>query len=239
MLGLELVPGPGAAVVMETKKGPVSFKIAGIFRDFFMGGGRVVVSRGVMKAFWGHNDVTALQLFLTPNTPVNRVMKQIEHLIPETDMIRVVSGASIKQGILAVFDRTFIITKALQVLTAIVALTGILNSFLALLLERTREMGILRACGAQVGQVVRLLLWECGFCGLISGLMAIPLGAWLAWVLVDVVNFRSFGWTYEMVASPWVFVQALVLATAAAMAAGIFPGVSAGGTDIGRALRME
>jgi putative ABC transport system permease protein len=235
----EISPGPGAAVIMATEKGPVSFKIAGIFRDFFMGGGRVVVSREVMKTFWGHDDVTALQVFLKPNTPVEQVMGKIKGLIPETSMIRMVSGGGLKQRILAVFDRTFLITKALQVLTAIVALTGILNSFLALLLERTREMGILRACGAEVRQVVRLLLWECGFCGLISGIMALPLGAWLAWVLVHVVNFRSFGWTYEMVVSPWVFVQALVLATAASTAAGIFPGISAGKIDIGHALHME
>jgi putative ABC transport system permease protein len=234
-----IVPMGSASVVLATEHGPVSFKIAGIFRDFFMGGGRIIVSREVMRSFWGHDDVTALQVFLDPGVPAEPVIKQINGLIPETAMVRVVSGASIKHSILAVFDRTFLITSALQILTAIVALTGILNSFMALLLERTREMGILRACGAERHQVFRLLMWECGLCGFVSGIMALPLGAWLAWILIHVVNFRSFGWTYEMGVTPWVFVQAILLASAAALAAGVFPGISAGRTDIGQAVHTE
>lgn len=234
-----IVPNGFARVVLETEQGPVSFKIAGIFRDFFMGGGRIVVSREVMAAFWGHDDVTALQVFLDPGVPVAPVIDRINGFIPKTAMVRVVSGVSIKHSILAVFDRTFLITSGLQILTAIVALTGILNSFMALLLERTREMGILRACGAERQQVFRLLLWECASCGVAAGMMALPLGAWLAWILVHVVNFRSFGWTYEMVVTPLVFVQALFSAGVAALAAGVFPGISAGRIDIGQALHME
>jgi putative ABC transport system permease protein len=234
-----IVPTTSARVVLETEQGPVSFKIAGIFRDFFMGGGRIVVSREVMTDFWGHDDVTALQVFLNSGVLVKSLLDRINGFIPETSMVRVVSGVSIKRSILSVFDRTFLITSALQILTAMVALTGILNSFMALLLERTREMGILRACGAERQQVFWLLLWESFGCGVISGLMALPLGAWLAWVLVHVVNFRSFGWTYEMVVTPWIFVQALGLASVAAVAAGVFPGISAGRTDIGQAIHME
>jgi putative ABC transport system permease protein len=204
-----------------------------------MVGGRIIVSREGMRSFWGHADVTALQVFLAPGGLAEPLMAQINGFIPETSLVRVVSGGAIKHSILAVFDRTFLITSALQVLTAIVALTGILNSFMALLLERTREMGILRACGAERHQVFWLMMWECGICGVLSGMMALPLGAWLAWILVHVINLRSFGWTYEMVVTPWIFVEALFLASGAALAAGVFPGLSAGRTDIGQALHME
>jgi hypothetical protein len=42
-----------------------------------------------------------------------------------------------------------------------------------------------------------------------------------------------------MVVTPWIFVEALFLASGAALAAGVFPGLSAGRTDIGQALHME
>jgi putative ABC transport system permease protein len=235
-------PKQGAKVFLETLQGPVSFKIAGIFRDFFMGGGRVVVSRESMQQFWGYGDITAMQVFLHPDEaikPIKPVMEKIRSLIPEQDMVKVVSGASIKQGILDVFDRTFLITSALQILTAIVALTGILNSLTALLIERTRELGILRACGAETRQVGRLILLECGLSGLISGIMALPLGVCLAWILIHIVNQRSFGWTYDMVVTPGTLIQAVTLACVAAVLAGIFPAVKAGRTDIGQALHME
>lgn len=229
----------GALVTLETLKGPVSFRVAGIFRDFFMGGGRVIVSRDLMKQFWGHEDITAMQVFLRSPKKVKQVLDKIKSFSPENDMVKVVSGASIKHRILEVFDKTFLITSALQMLTAVVALTGILNSVMALLIERTRELGILRASGAETRQVTRLLLSECSLAGLISGIMALPLGACLAWILIHVVNQRSFGWTYDMVMSPATFIQAVALACVASIVAGMFPVVKAGRTDIGKALHME
>ncbi len=234
-----VMPRQGAAAVLETQKGPVPFKVAGIFRDFFMGGGRVVVSPDTMAHFWGHDDITALQLFLASGTPAEPVMDTIRHMLDPKAMIEIRSGTAIKKSILAVFDNTFIITSALQVLTAIVALTGILNAVMALLLERTREIGILRACGTLTGQVRQLLLHECFFYGLISGIMAIPLGTALSWVLIHIINQRAFGWTYDMVLGPGVFFQAIALSSAAALAAGIFPALAAGRTHIPTALHME
>lgn len=226
-------------VILETRQGPVMFNVAGIFRDFFMGGGRVIVSRDTMKHYWEYDDITALQLFLHPKTDVEPVMAKIREFIPDTSLVEVISGESIKQNILEVFDKTFAITAALQVLTGLVALTGILNSILSLLMERTREIGILRACGAEPRQTRRLLLTECFFNGLIAGTAALPFGLFLAWVLIDIVNQRSFGWTYDMVLSPGIFIQALVFSSFTALGAGIFPAVHAGRTDISKALHME
>ncbi len=234
-----ITPGPGATVLLDTGKGPVSFGIAGIFRDFFMGGGRVIVSRSVMREFWGYDDITSIQVFLKKDRNIRPVQKQIRSMISPEEMVKIISGRDIKANILAVFNKTFIITSALQILTAIVALTGILNSVMALLFERTREFGILRACGAQQSQLVRLLLTECGLCGLIAGVMAFPLGGFLAWVLIHVINQRSFGWSYEFIFNPLIFLQAAGFACLAAVVAGIYPAVSAGRTDISTALRME
>ncbi|MCM2284431.1 MAG: ABC transporter permease [Desulfobacula sp.] len=229
----------GSQVILETRQGPVRFNVAGIFRDFFMGVGRVIVSRDTMKQYWGYDDITALQLFLHNRTDVEPVMAKIREFIPDTSLVEVISGESIKQNILEVFDKTFAITAALQVLTGLVALTGILNSILSLLLEQTREIGILRACGAEPRQTRRLLLTECFFNGFIAGTAALPFGLFLAWVLIDIVNQRSFGWTYDMVLSPGIFIQALVFSSFTALGAGIFPAVHAGRTDISKALHME
>jgi putative ABC transport system permease protein len=235
----QVMPRQGAAVALETRQGKVTFQVAGIFQDFFMGGGRVVMSPDTMIRYWGHDDITALQLFLAPDTPAAPVVAAIRQMIPPGSLIQVRSGVDIKQSILAVFDNTFLITSALQILTAIVALTGILNAVMALLLERTREIGILRACGTLSGQVRRLLMHECFFYGLIAGIMAIPLGTALSWVLIHIINQRAFGWTYDMVVFPGVFFQALALSSAAALAAGIFPALAAGRTHIPEALHME
>ena len=221
-----------------------------MFRDFFMGGGRVVVSPETMDRFWGRDDITSIQVFVrddgqgrqrsnSKKETVDRVMAQIRALAPENAMLKIVSGLKIKQDILHVFDNTFLITSALQLLTAIVALTGIINSVMAMILERTRELGILRACGAVPGQIRTLVLWECTMSGALAGLLALPLGTFLSWVLIHVVNYISFGWTYDMQLSWFTLVQALIFSGLAAFLAGTIPAFRAGGLDIQNALRTE
>ena len=228
--------------ILETNQGPRAFPVAGIFRDYFMGGGRVVVGRNTLAAHWGEQPITAIQTFIAPNLPpavLEATAQAVKKLLPRNRLFKVRLGREIKTEVLAAFDRTFMITTALQFLTALVALTGILNAVTALLMERSRELGILRACGAMPGQITGLVLMECSLTGFISGLLALPLGWALARVLIQVVNHRSFGWTYEMITPIPTLVQALTLATLAAGAAGIFPALRAAKTHIPKALHME
>jgi putative ABC transport system permease protein len=234
-------PVRGADFVMETVEGPIKFQVAGIFRDFFMGGGRIIVSPGTMEKYWGHKDITAMQVFVTGRTSgrEDRMIREIRNLVPDPGAIRIRSGAAIKQSILEVFGNTFLITSALLVLTALVALTGILNSVMALVLERSRELGILRACGAEPSHVRALVLWECGFSGFMAGLLALPLGWLLSWVLVGVVNFTAFGWTYEMQVSWLTLAQALGFSCLASLGGGGAPAFRAARVPVARALRTE
>jgi putative ABC transport system permease protein len=234
-----------ARVVMETLEGEIGFQVAGIFQDFFMGGGRAVVGRETMKRYWGKDDITAIQVFLSPDSLrdkkelIREMMPKIQAMTGDDPMIRIRSGPEIKRGILSVFDNTFLITIALQFLTALVALTGIVNSVMALILERSKELGILRACGAQTAQVKLLILWECGLTGFMAGLLAVPMGLILSWVLVDVVNLRSFGWTYDIQFSFVTLAQALGFSVLAALGAGLVPALRAGKVSVARALQTE
>ena len=234
----------GLTVTMDTLDGPRIFRVAGIFRDFFMGGGRAVVSRETMKTLWGKDEITAMQVFLSPGAgdtslAIAETMARIRKVSADPARLRIRSGPVIKSRILAVFDNTFLITTALQLLTALVALTGIINSVMALILERSREIGILRACGAEPAQVRTLVLWECGVAGFMAGLLSLPLGLLLSWVLVDVVNFRAFGWTYDIRIAPATLALALGFSTLAAVGAGLVPAVKAARIPVARALRTE
>jgi len=235
----DIVPGPETQITLNTLQGPHTFEVAGIFRDFFMGGGRIIVNPQTLKTHWGYEDVTSMQLFLKPDQDVDETIEHIQTMAQSFSPLEMRSGKILKQSILSVFDNTFIITTALQFLTAIVALTGIINAVMALLLERTREMAILRSCGAEPLQVTKLLLLECGYAGLIAGICALPFGLFLSWVLIDVINKRSFGWTYDMVLQPGGLLLAVIMALVAAVAAGILPAIKAGQNDIPTALRME
>src|SRR5690606_2349192 len=133
------------------------------------------------------------------------------------------SNAQIRTAALEVFDRTFAITGALNLLATVVAFIGILSALMALQLERRKEIGIMRSNGLTRGQLFRLTLWETGLMGATAGALALPVGLVLAFILIYVINLRSFGWTMEIALRPEFFVQAFAVAVGAALLAGLYP----------------
>ena len=124
-------------------------------------------------------------------------------------------------------------------LSIIVAFIGVLSALMSLQLERARELGVLRATGMTIRQLWQLTLIETGLMGLIAGIVAIPTGYALAWILIYVINVRSFGWTLQMQLNPSYFVQAVLVALIAALLAGIYPAYRLGQMVIASALRQE
>jgi putative ABC transport system permease protein len=75
--------------------------------------------------------------------------------------------------------------------------------------------------------------------GLFAGIFSLPLGLALAYVLVFVINRRSFGWTLELALSPDVAMKAMVLSLLAAVVAGIYPALKMSRAHPATALREE
>ena len=153
--------------------------------------------------------------------------------------IGVVPTRLLREGSLTVFDRTFRITQVLRILAGIVAFLGILSALLALQLERIRESGLLRALGYTPGQVARHTLVQTTALGITAGLLAIPLGLVLAYLLVFVINQRSFGWSMGFTVLPADLLGGIALATVAALLAGLYPARRLSATNIAESLRYE
>jgi putative ABC transport system permease protein len=133
------------------------------------------------------------------------------------------SDAEIRSLSLEIFDRTFRITDVLYLLTVGVAFVGIFGALLALQLEQSRDLAVLRALGFTPLQLGALVQGQTGLMGIMSGLLALPLGTGMAWLLIHVVNRRAFGWQIDMHLTLAPYLQALLLAVAAALLAGIYP----------------
>ena len=73
----------------------------------------------------------------------------------------------------------------------------------------------------------------------LSGIAAIPLGLVMAWVLIEVINRRAFGWQMDMTIAPAVLLTALALAIAAALIGGLYPACRAASARPALAMREE
>ncbi len=84
-----------------------------------------------------------------------------------------------------------------------------------------------------------LMLLETGLMGTVAGVLAMPTGLILAWILIYIINRRSFGWTLQFQAQPEVFFQAMGLAVVAALLAGLYPAIRMARMQAAETLRGE
>src|SRR5258708_36754354 len=99
--------------------------------------------------------------------------------------VRMFSKRDLRAEAVRIFDRTFAITYALEAVAVIVAVMGVAGALLALVIDRRRELGLLRFFGAATGQVRKRVLFAAGLLGLLAHLAGIALGLALSLVLVS------------------------------------------------------
>jgi putative ABC transport system permease protein len=228
----------GDQLRLETDRGLHTFTIVGVMVDFDVNH-VVLIHDLVYRRYWDDRGISALALFVAPGIDVDEQVGQIRAAFAGQYELLVRSNRSVRQSALEVFDRTFAITVALQLLATIVAFIGILSTLMSLQLERSREIGVLRSSGMTRRQLWRLSLLETGLLGACAGLIAMPMGVLLAIILIYIVNLRSFGWTLQMQLQPVHFAQALLVALTAAWLAGLYPAWRMGQMQPANALRRE
>ncbi len=227
------------ALDLYTNDGLRTFPIVGIYYDYASTRGTAIMSLSTYRDGWDDDTVTALILQLTPGAEPDQTARELEEALAPVQGLLARPNQAIRQAALAIFDRTFAITGALQALATVVAFIGVLSALLALQLEKQREFGILRAVGLTVRELRGLILLETGLMGTVAGLLSLPAGLALAVILIYVINRRSFGWTLQMVVTAAPFVQAVIVSLLASLLAGIYPALRMGEIAPADALRYE
>ncbi|MCS6993681.1 MAG: ABC transporter permease [Anaerolineales bacterium] len=222
-----------------TPRGWVSFRLAGIYADYASTRGTIRMALETYQSLWGDSRLNGVALTLQPGADVDTVTADLRGRLSQFPRVQVNPSGALRAEALALFDRTFAITAAMQLVTTLVAFIGVLSSLLALQLEKARETGILRALGLTVGEMRRLTLLETSLLGASAGLLALPTGYILAWILIYIINQRSFGWTLQMQADPLPFLQAFLLAIVASLLAGVYPALRMSQIQPAEALRAE
>ena len=145
----------------------------------------------------------------------------------------------LREGAIRIFDRTFAVTWALEGIAIIVAMLGAANALTALVLDRRREIGLMRYLGASREQVRYMILTEAGLLGFLATLLGLALGMALSLVLIFVINKQSFGWTIQFHPPVLLLAEALALVWATTVLAGLYPARFAGQMEPSDVVRNE
>lgn len=212
---------PGADLQLPTPEGPLAVKVAAVFRDYASEHGRIFMDEAMYRKYWPDQQVSTLALFAR-DADIQAMRREVNELASRHAIV-VTPASVILQESMAVFDRTFRVTEVLRLLSLIVAFIGVLSALMALQLERGKEYAVLRALGLTRGQIAGLISGESLLMGLLAACVAIPTGVLMAWVLIESVQKRAFGWTMPFSVDGVLLMQTLMVGVLAAGLAAIYP----------------
>lgn len=197
------------------------FAIAGVYGDYGNPIGQAVISEEVFATLYPGITPQNHGLRMDPSQVPDFVAGlEAATGIPAT---QTVNQAGIKAISLTIFERTFTVTTALNVLTLAVAGFAILMSLLTLASMRVPQLAPAWAMGMTRNQIGKLELLRAVMLALLTAVVALPLGLALAWALLAVVNVAAFGWKLPMYLFPVDYARLGLFALIAAALAALWP----------------
>ena len=158
----------GDHLSLPTPAGPRDFTIAGVFRDYASEHGRIFLEQGAYRRYWSDPAVNTLALF-AKGGDADGLRREVSEVFAGRYRLELTPARAILAESLAVFDRTFRITRVLRALMLGVAFIGVLSALMALQLERSKEFAVLRALGLTRAQIAGLITGESLVIGLLAG----------------------------------------------------------------------
>ena len=222
--------GVGDNLRLETPRGLRTFRVAAVYYDYTTERGVVLMDWATFRPLFGDLRPTGYSVYLRPGADAGAVRMDLTRQVSGRHLVFIHTSSTLKEQALRIFDRTFAVTYALEAIAIVVGMLGVAVTLLTLIVERRRELTILRLLGTARRQIRRIVLIEAGFIGLVSQAIGLCAGLALALLLVYVINVQSFGWTIQFDIPVMFLLQASALLLLAALAAGLYPaGVAAGG----------
>lgn len=228
----------GDRVAFDTPTGPRSFPIVGIVRDFASTIGSVVLDRAVYLKYWQDERVTFFEVAVAPGQDPLAVKQRILDQYGQPYHLVLVTTQQLRDEATALIESLFSLVYAVELIAITVAVLGVLNTLLVSILDRLREIGILRAIGTTRGQTAGTVLIEAGLVGVLGSLLGAVLGVGLAFVLIRITE-ASAGFTLSIAYPLGAVAVALALLVVVAIAAGYLPARQAARVDIIQALEWE
>ena len=199
-----------------------SFRIVDVYYDYGSERGSILMDRQTMLRYLPDPSPSNLAIYLAPNATAETVREEISQASASYRVL-LFSNRDLRAEAIRIFDRTFAITYALEAVAITVAVMGIAGALLALVIDRRRELGLLRFLGAAAGQVRKQILVEAGLLGVLANFAGLALGFALSLVLIYVINKQSFGWTIRFHWPVAVLLGAISVVYVATVLAGLYP----------------
>jgi putative ABC transport system permease protein len=212
----------GDTIPLALGESHANFRIVDVYYDYASERGYILMDRDTMLRYLPDPTPSNLAVFVAPHANAEEVRKKIVEAAAGHHIL-IFSDRDLRTEAIRIFDRTFAITYALEAVAVVVAVMGIAGALLALVIDRRRELGLLRFLGASASQIRKLILVEAGLLGLLANLAGFVLGYCLSLILVFVINKQSFGWTIRFHWPVAILLGALSVVYLTTVLSGLYP----------------
>jgi len=154
-----------------------AFTVQGIFEPLEAGLlSGLVIPKDDYRSVGGAAQDTLLYVALKPGVDPATALTEVKTVTDENPLLRVLDQASIKQENSKTINQLLYLIYGMLGLSIIIAALGVVNTMALSVLERTREIGLLRAVGASRRQVRRMIRWEAILVAVMGALIGVLVG---------------------------------------------------------------
>jgi putative ABC transport system permease protein len=228
----------GDTLEIQTRRGLKEFYVAGTVVDFYDQGMVIEGNWRDMRRYFRVDDVAAFQVGVEPGVDPQEIMDTIERVFGKRRNLTTFSNQTLKEEALGISAQTTALFDALAWIAVVVAALGVVNTLLMNVMERTREIGMLRGVGMTRSQVIKMILAESGVMGVIGGVLGIGVGTVLARVFIISVNqMQGYNLDYQMPTQALLF--AIIVSLVVSQLAAVWPSTRAARLRVIEAIQFE
>jgi len=210
------------------------------FASSFGASNMVLVTKDVVQKNFDEEDSVKLIVTVNNTSEITDVQEEIEKRLEKKHGSKdfyTMTSENLLSGADAILGLVGLVVFVIAGISLLVGGIGIMNTMLMTVMERTREIGIMKAIGASSNLVLSLFLFEAGLIGLIGGILGVVIGALIG--LLASVAASYAGFPFSALPSMELIGGALIFSLVVGMISGWIPANRAAKMDPVEALRFE
>lgn len=189
----------GDEVPVTTGTGQQQLRVVSIVPFFSALNGAMAMSRTRMAQMFGETGVSTLAVHAGDGAAADRVLQQIRGILPPGTYAY--TGTAAVEAFGEALDQATTLNHLIWIIVTIIAGVALLNTLLLSVLERRRELAVLRAIGAGRRFVVGMVAAEAGAVGLVGGVLGLGFGM-IQQVVADLASSRAWSVDVQFVVVP-------------------------------------
>ncbi|GAA3856857.1 ABC transporter permease [Saccharothrix violaceirubra] len=226
----------GSTARLQTTKGEErTYTVAFVYAKSTLLSGTVVVPTAVAAEF-GRDRITDAFVRVADGADAGAVRKRIEPLFADNPEISVQDLSSYVKQQASQLDTVLVMIQILLALAILIAVLGVINTLALSVIERTRELGLLRAIGMRRAQVMRMITVESVVISVFGALLGLVVGTGLGFAAVRALKDQGV----TDLSIPWSQLGGyLALAAVVGVVAAILPAIRAARLNVLQAISYE